>query len=357
MTDYTTDYTPNSFNAPRAFDTRYNSLINTPDKEIAEPGGLNKADIENIYDSKVEYIDPNREHILKTLQPKSELLIDMGNRGAPPGATYDPSIYNMHLNRDPATDQSIPDPIPESIPESIPDHLGEKFFLEDPKVLFRSDNYFKVIPNKTMTRTETLNSLTRLFIYVFILCVLFSRTEYIIFCMIGIIVVLMLYYTQKSKLNPMSAIKDKIGSEPPKKLTTVESFNGFGPYDGYCEPPTKNNPFMNVTVEDLMENRYRPPACPISDPIVKKQMNDDYFYNVFRDVDDVFNRKHSQRQFYTMPATTIPNNQTDFAKWLYESPETCKENQLNCLKYEDVRYNRFNPNIDIMERDKEDLVS
>ena len=349
MTDYTTDYTPNSFNKSRAFDARYNSSISIPpdiNKEIAEPGGLNKADIENILDHRIEYIDANREHILKPLQPKSELLIDRGNRGSPSGTNYDPAIYNMHLEKDPELlDQAVENPITNPIPIS---HTGEKFWLEDPSILFRSDNYYNIIPNKKMTRIETLNTLTRLFIYLFILCVMFgSSTEYVIGCGIGIGVIIILYFIQKSTPIPKSSL--------PIKLNRAEGFDGYGPHDGYCDAPTRNNPFMNVTMHDLMENRYRPPACPITDPAIKKKMNEDFYYNVFRDVDDVFNRKHSQRQFYTMPSTTIPNHQTDFARWLYQSPETCKENQLNCLKYEDVRYNRFNPNTDIMERDKEDL--
>ena len=41
-----------------------------------------------------------------------------------------------------------------------------------------------------------------------------------------------------------------------------------------------------------------------------------------------------------MPWTTIPNKQDEFARWLYSSPKTCKEDQDYCLKYEDVRAKR-----------------
>ena len=51
---------------------------------------------------------------------------------------------------------------------------------------------------------------------------------------------------------------------------------------------------------------------------------------------------NSQRQFYTLPSTTIPNDpNNDFGKWLYNSSQTCKENQNNCLKTEDVRGKRY----------------
>jgi hypothetical protein len=41
-----------------------------------------------------------------------------------------------------------------------------------------------------------------------------------------------------------------------------------------------------------------------------------------------------------MPNTVIPNKQDEFAKWLYLQPKTCKEDQEQCLRYEDVRSKR-----------------
>ena len=90
--------------------------------------------------------------------------------------------------------------------------------------------------------------------------------------------------------------------------------------------PTTNNPFMNVTAGDLIDNQNRLP--------VQKDLDK----NILDNIDYVLG--DSKRQFYTMPDTTIPNDQMNFAKWLYDHPETCKENQLNCLRYEDVRFNR-----------------
>ena len=39
-------------------------------------------------------------------------------------------------------------------------------------------------------------------------------------------------------------------------------------------------------------------------------------------------RTHKEN-FYTTPNTTIPNNQGDFANWLYKTPKTCKEGNGN----------------------------
>lgn len=84
---------------------------------------------------------------------------------------------------------------------------------------------------------------------------------------------------------------------------------------------------MNVLINEYTENPGRNPACDVEDGIVKKRMDDSFPQRLYReiDVDDVFDRKTSFRQFYTMPNTQIPNKQDHFAKWLYDTGESYKE--------------------------------
>ena len=93
-----------------------------------------------------------------------------------------------------------------------------------------------------------------------------------------------------------------------------------------CQLPTSNNPFMNVMLTDDTNSKQ---ACDISNRRVKKLMNNKFKENLFNDVEDVYDRKNSQRQFYTMPSTTVPNNQDTFQNWLYKTPPTCKEGNGN----------------------------
>lgn len=90
--------------------------------------------------------------------------------------------------------------------------------------------------------------------------------------------------------------------------------------------PTAANPFMNVLLDEIKYNPTRPPADSVSDP--KNQVIlDDYFrIQWFNDPTDVFGKNQSQRQFYTMPSTSIPSDQGSFQNWLYLIPgKTCKE--------------------------------
>ena len=95
--------------------------------------------------------------------------------------------------------------------------------------------------------------------------------------------------------------------------------------------PSARNPFMNVLIDEIKYNPSRAPAQDINDPLVKAQLDDFFRIQWFSDPTDVFGRAQSQREFYTMPSTSIPNDQGSYQDWLYKIPgKTCKEGGM-CL--------------------------
>ena len=91
-------------------------------------------------------------------------------------------------------------------------------------------------------------------------------------------------------------------------------------------PPTARNPFMNVLLDEIKYNPTRPPAEDSSNPANQIILNDFFRIQWFSDPTDVFGKTQSQRQFYTMPSTSIPNDQSSYQNWLYLIPgKTCKE--------------------------------
>ena len=100
-----------------------------------------------------------------------------------------------------------------------------------------------------------------------------------------------------------------------------------------CRKPTADNPFMNVVFSDYLD------ASNIPEPCNSDEMQDEikYLYNstIYRNIEDVFERENSQRLFYTLPITTIPNKQKEFADWLYKTGPQCKENTSNCTYFEE----------------------
>ena len=100
-----------------------------------------------------------------------------------------------------------------------------------------------------------------------------------------------------------------------------------------CRVPNKDNPFMNPTLTDYGSNLQPPPkSCPsYNNKGVQRRVEELFNEDLYRDVTDVFGKNNSQRQFYTVPGNRVPNDQGNFAQWLYGTPPTCKEgNGLQC---------------------------
>ena len=77
---------------------------------------------------------------------------------------------------------------------------------------------------------------------------------------------------------------------------------------------TLDNPFMNVPIQDYNIPQQFGKAQNHCGSKCKKN----YYKKLFQSPSDaLFEREASERQFYTMPNSSVPNEQTKFAQWLY----------------------------------------
>ena len=110
--------------------------------------------------------------------------------------------------------------------------------------------------------------------------------------------------------------------EEPKPV--VDVIGATGPYVNTT--PSNRNPFMNVLIDEIKYNPGRGTAIPVTDPLTKIKLDDFFRTDFASDPTDVFGKTQSQRQFITMPSTSIPNDQGSYQNWLYKIPgKTCKE--------------------------------
>lgn len=215
------------------------------------------------------------------------------------------------------------------------------FWLNDPAILTKT--YLQFIPTKNMTNNQRYNAMTLFAIYFLVLLLVFKKPIYwiyfpIIFMIIIIILHLMEKKTKKESFTPIIET-GYIDSDDNLRFSRVTGRLTKGPDVTYsCRKPTIDNPFMNPPITDF--NTDAPAACNSDDENIKNSITKSFNNNLYMDIDDAFDKMNSQRQFYTVPNTAIPNNQGDFANWLYRTPVTCKEDQEQCLRYEDLRFKR-----------------
>lgn len=113
----------------------------------------------------------------------------------------------------------------------------------------------------------------------------------------------------------------------PEAKTFKDSFPVGDDIDTTFRPtfPTLKNPFMNVLNDEITYNPTRAAAAPADAPMVKQSLDDFFRTNFYNDPTDVFGKQQDQRQFYTMPSTSIPNDRESLQNWLYNIyPKNCK---------------------------------
>lgn len=232
------------------------------------------------------------------------------------------------------------------------------YWTDDISILFT--NYTDFIPSVNQSRTEQLNSITRLCFYILIGILLIGLDEkYLYLPITGIFVCYIMY-----KLDSFSPLHNTI---VPKEDSTndlninnnfIESDLDVNNYDDndnddstefsmslvnnntsnepkICKTPSKDNPYMNSLVSEY--NSEHPIACNSDDAEINDKIKELYNEDIFRNLEDLWDIKNSQRQFYTVNDI---GDQPKFANYLYKTDKTCKEDQKGCLKYEDLRFKR-----------------
>jgi hypothetical protein len=197
--------------------------------------------------------------------------------------------------------------------------MPEKVWYDDPSSFITYENYFTVLPTQDMTTEEKINALVRFFLYLGVaLALIKTDYRYIFFGIVVALVSIALYEHERTQLDRVDKFLQK------RDLDVVNN--------KVCVRSTVDNPFMNPTVVDYTDNPTRPAACKLDDNRVQDVVCNNFNERLFKDISDLYGKHASQRQFYTMPSTTIPNDQVGFAEWCYGHGATCKEgNGLQCF--------------------------
>lgn len=184
--------------------------------------------------------------------------------------------------------------------------------------LLNKDTIMDIIPDKSYSLEEQLNSAMRFAIYFTVLLFIVKRDYRVIYFAVFVAFITWLIYNQyKQDGVEKRELFDKMGIKEDSKQNA-------------CIKPTAENPFMNVSNVDYADFPNRPKACTILNS--KKESSDFFEKDLHREDDDIYKKGGSTRQFFTMPFTTIPNDRKSFQEWLYKTPPTCKENGIKCSK-------------------------
>jgi hypothetical protein len=205
------------------------------------------------------------------------------------------------------------------------------FWADNIEVLWK--DMFDIIPRKDGLLIDRLNSIVRLSIFVGIILSIFTHTPSFLIIIPTTLLATYVYkreYIDKTVEkftdfeDPMEhRVSTSVGGSSVRPNATVVDYNGL-----FYEP-TGDNPYMNILVNEIIDNPKRPPACKTMNKRLDRALSKYFKEKLFYDIGDVFAKTQGQRAFITQPVTTIPNDQESFAKWVYGVEKTCKEGNYN----------------------------
>jgi len=164
----------------------------------------------------------------------------------------------------------------------------------DPREVFRSDKLLEFWPTAMQSSKDRVAATTRFIVYAMCILYLIKRDARIL--ALGILVLAVLYFLWTSNMIPDGQLRPTFG-------------DGRTPWFGRdtVTMPTIDNPMANVLYTDYTDRPDRPAAAWY--PSVKQEVSQAWeFIHPFE------KKRDAERNFYTAPSSTIPNDQTAFAE-------------------------------------------
>lgn len=161
-------------------------------------------------------------------------------------------------------------------------------------------------PTRDQTPGGQINALVRLFVYVTVAVYAYNRNPKILYLGLGAITIVSASYTKAAGRDSVAALAS---------LATR----------GQCRRPTRENPFMNRLLTDPVAG-----VEPCEYTGVKKDVQTYFNTGLPRDIEDVYEKMNSQRQFVPMPNGGVPPDSRQFAQFLYGDMRNCKTFASEC---------------------------
>jgi hypothetical protein len=154
----------------------------------------------------------------------------------------------------------------------------------DPVDVFRSSEILKFWPTASQTSRQRVSASTRFILYAICLVYVLTRDKRVL--VIGAVALAVLFYLWKSGM-----VSEKLSEDQ----------------------PTADNPMGNVLLTDYMDDPNRPAAAWY--PSVRDKVQ-----RIFSKIHPFERQRDAERNFYTAPSSTIPNDQTGFAWAAFGKP-------------------------------------
>lgn len=170
----------------------------------------------------------------------------------------------------------------------------------DPKDVFRSSELLQFWPSASQSARERVSATTRFVLYA--VCLVYIITHDARVFALGAVVMAVLYYLWSSNMISDGKMRSSIGDGRASSIIRPN-----------VTLPTVENSMGNVLLTDYVDYPDRPAVAWY--PSMRTQVQ-----QAWSEIHPFERQRDAERNFYTMPSSTIPNDQTGFAQAAYGKP-------------------------------------
>lgn len=228
--------------------------------------------------------------------------------------------------------------------------MNEDFWLNNPLVLLNKKYILNLIPSKDNSLNSNLNAITRVVLLLSFIGYTITRSIKILITFVITILIIIIMY--KTRCNNIDNSKEKIKSILKEGFNTNSPGMGLVNGENYYQTtqpvsknkysPTKDNPLMNVQMQEYKYNPKREEAQPSANREIEKDINEKVKEGLdprlFQNLGDNIEFNHSMRNFYTTANSKIPNDQRGFAEFCYGDMTSCKEDNVVACDKKNYRW-------------------
>jgi len=186
-------------------------------------------------------------------------------------------------------------------------------------------NIFVIIPTQQMSYDDKLNAISRLVIYLSLIG--FLLTLSITYLIVGILTLVGIYFYKKKNKEGFTGKKVSFNEikEEYYPITTTNPMNNILLTDYQDSKRKEAPPSFNPEVTEIINKKTKESIKKLHSGLDVKQL--------FSGLGNNFEFDNMMHQFYSMPSTTIPNDQAAFSEFLYGSMPSCKDGDpIACLQ-------------------------
>lgn len=193
--------------------------------------------------------------------------------------------------------------------------MEDNLWTEKISVLFEKDKLLDFIPYPSMTKNEKLNAIIRFTILLSLLLIIIKNdSKYLSFIFVGLLGTYVYAHVLDKNETFVETEKSKESNDPIDFDFDLVLDN--------CKAPTKDNPFMNRTLDEPLNKLEKP--CDYTEDVINKS-TELFNENAEAQLENIYNPTINQRQFYTVPNNQATFDQKSFRDWLYKTPYACED--------------------------------